>query len=205
MARSVDSSESRAALDEGELVERLRARDPDSFALLLRRYGPRLRAAARRILANEEDVSDACQDALHSAFLGIARFQGRCRLGTWLERIVANAARMKLRTLRRLKSREVARLVADDEDAGTAAIAAPDAEDGAQLAARAEENRVVRRRIDELPASLRSAVRLQYVDGLDSRQISDVLGITVGAVKLRVFRGRRALRPWLEALRERCD
>src|SRR5213592_1666690 len=83
--------------DEAKLVSGLRARDDRAFEQVVRDYGGRLLAVARKFLPNEEDARDAVQDAFLSAFKAIDQFQGQARLSTWLHRIVINAALAKLR------------------------------------------------------------------------------------------------------------
>src|SRR5262249_42735560 len=87
--------------DEPRLVEALRRGDEAAFAELIRLYGGRLLAVARRMLRVEEDARDAVQEAFVSAFRAIDRFEGGARLSTWLHRIVVNAALMRLRRQRR--------------------------------------------------------------------------------------------------------
>ena len=69
-----------------------------------------------------------------------------------------------------------------------------------------EENVVLRDGIDRalatLPEDLRTAVVLRDVQGLDYREIADTLGIPIGTVESRIFRGRQRLRPLLEPLRD---
>src|SRR5712692_5755167 len=88
-------------LDETAIVARMQAGDDDAFAVCVRAYCTRLLLVARRIVANEEDAQDVLQDAFLSAFKQIDRFEGRASLGTWLHRIVVNAALVRLRTRQR--------------------------------------------------------------------------------------------------------
>ena len=85
------------AADEARLVERLRAGDEAAYEEMVRVYGGRLLAVARRLLRHEEDAQDALQDGFVSAFKALRTFRGDCRLSTWLHRIVVNAALMKIR------------------------------------------------------------------------------------------------------------
>ncbi len=94
-------SESTAVQDEAALLARLQAGDEDAFATCVRTYIGRLLVVARRILSNEEDARDAVQDAFLSAFKEIGHFEGRSLLGTWLHRIVVNAALYRLRSRQR--------------------------------------------------------------------------------------------------------
>src|SRR3712207_2685130 len=72
------------------LLARLRAGDELAYEELVRQHSPRLLAVARRLLRNDEDARDALQQAFLSAFRGLSTFEGHCRLGTWLHRIVVN-------------------------------------------------------------------------------------------------------------------
>jgi hypothetical protein len=83
------------------LVERLRAHDEEAFETMVRRYGGRMLATARRLLGNEHDANDAVQQAFISVFKSIASFNGEASLSTWLHRIVVNAALSQMRYRRR--------------------------------------------------------------------------------------------------------
>jgi RNA polymerase sigma-70 factor (ECF subfamily) len=87
--------------DEAALIARLRAGEPEAFEALVRRYGGRMLAAARRLLHHEEDALDAVQDAFLSAFKALAQFEGHSGLLTWLHRITINAALQRLRVRQR--------------------------------------------------------------------------------------------------------
>ena len=71
--------------------------DDASYEQLVRTYGGRMLAVARRLVRNEEDARDCVQEAFLQAFRNIEKFEQRASLGSWLHRIVTNAALMKLR------------------------------------------------------------------------------------------------------------
>src|SRR6187397_2349810 len=87
--------------DEAALVAQLRAGDEAAYEQVVRTYGGRLLAVARRIVGSEEDARDVVQDAFLNAFKSFSRFEGNAKLSTWLHRIVVNAALMRLRTRKR--------------------------------------------------------------------------------------------------------
>jgi len=89
------------AVDENALVNALRQGEEWAFETMVRVYGGRLFAVARRICSNEDDARDVLQSAYLSAFRALANFEGSCQLSTWLHRIVVNAALMRLRVRRR--------------------------------------------------------------------------------------------------------
>src|SRR6266481_6278591 len=87
--------------EDASLVERLRNGDDEAFEEMVRKYGGRLLATARRYLRSDDDACDALQDAFLCAFKSIGAFKGNAQLSTWLHRIVVNCALMHLRLKRR--------------------------------------------------------------------------------------------------------
>src|SRR4029078_5197116 len=87
--------------DEATLVAQLRNGDEAAFEQVVRSYGGRPLAVARRIVGSEEHARDVVQDAFMNAFRSLDRFEGNAKLSTWLHRIVVNAALMRLRTRKR--------------------------------------------------------------------------------------------------------
>jgi RNA polymerase sigma factor (sigma-70 family) len=87
--------------EEGTLIDGLRNGDEQAFEILVRKFGPRLLAKARRYLRSEDDARDVLQDAFLCALKSIGNFKGDSQLSTWLHRIVINCAFMHLCTKKR--------------------------------------------------------------------------------------------------------
>jgi RNA polymerase sigma-70 factor (ECF subfamily) len=186
--------------DESALIARLRAGDELAYETLVREYGGRMLAAARRILASDDDAQDALQDAFISAFKALDTFQGQSQLGTWLHRIAINAALMKLRSQRRRQEQDIESLLPEFTENGHHRASPKEwaqAADGEAL--RDELRQVVRASIDKLPTPYRVALVLRDIEGLENEQLAEQLGITVNAAKIRVHRARQALRTLLDA------
>ena len=184
---------------ERELLDGLKAGDPSAFEELVRREGPRMLSATRRLLRNEEDARDALQDAFLSAFRSIDRFEGGSKVGTWLHRIAINAALMKLRTRRRRPERSIEEFLPVYLDDGHHVDRPqPWAESGETSAIRAETRQLVRVSIDELPADYRNVLILRDIEELDTAETARLLGISAGAAKVRLHRARQALRTQLD-------
>jgi RNA polymerase sigma-70 factor (ECF subfamily) len=181
------------------LLARLREGDDAAFEELVRSQGGRLLAVARRFLANEEDARDAVQEAFLSAFRSLDRFEGNARLSTWLHRILVNAALMKLRTRRRKPEKSIEDLLPRFLEDGHLAIPAsewrktPEAE-----LERRELREIVQRSIQELPENYRNVLMLRDIEGLDTEEAANLMGISANAVKTRLHRARQALRGLLE-------
>jgi RNA polymerase sigma-70 factor (ECF subfamily) len=186
-------------LDEEDLLARLRAGDDAAYETLVRSYGGRMLAAARRILGREEDAQEAVQEAFLSAFRAVDRFHGQSRIGTWLHRIAINAALMKLRRNEHRRERAVEDLLpAWNEDGHFARLPEPWSEPADDDLLRDEAREVVRTKIAELPDPYRIALTLRDIEGLSNEELAGTLGVSVNAAKIRVHRARQALRTLLD-------
>ncbi len=184
---------------EAELLAGLRAGDPRAYERLVRTYGGRLLAVARRILPSEEDAHDALQDAFLSAFRAIGSFQEDARVSTWLHRIVVNAALMKLRTRRRRPEESIDDLLPTYLEDGHRENPGPAWKDNTEtLLGRQETRTTVRACIDRLPDVYRTVLLLRDIEELDTEETARLLEITPNAVKIRLHRARQALRTLLD-------
>jgi len=183
--------------DEHRLVAALRRGDPAAFEDVVRRYGGRMLAVARRMLRVEEDARDAVQEAFISAFKALDGFAVNARLSTWLHRIVVNAALMRLRRQRRKPEESIDELLPRFEESGAWNDDETHATTPADLLERSETRIVVRECIDRLPASYRTILLLRDIEELDTDEAAEKLGVTVTAVKTRLHRARQALRTLL--------
>jgi RNA polymerase sigma-70 factor (ECF subfamily) len=185
-----------------DLVRRLKAGDEDAYADVVRTLGGRMLSVARRFLHDEEAARDAVQDAFLSAFRGIHNFDGEAQLGTWLHRIVVNAALMKLRTRRRKPEQSIEPMLPafaeDGHHASRPVIAWTESAEQALLRREARER--VRAAIADLPESYRTVLLLRDIEERSTREAADLLGITENALKLRLHRARQALATKLQPM-----
>ncbi|MDT7548749.1 MAG: polymerase sigma-70 factor, subfamily [Actinomycetota bacterium] len=165
------------------------AGDPDAFSALVRRHQDRLWAVALRTLGNREEAADALQDALLSAFRSAATYRGDARVTTWLHRVVVNAC---LDRVRRQKARPT---VPMPDDGGPA--------DPRDRLADRETAIEIEVALADLPDEQRAALVLVDVHGMPVEDVAAVLGVPVGTVKSRCFRGRARLAVQLGHLRNR--
>ena len=183
--------------DESQLVARLRVGDGASYEQLVRTYGGRMLAVARRLVRNEEDARDCVQEAFLQAFRNIEKFEQRASLGSWLHRIVANAALMKLRARARRPEQSIEDLLPQFDADGQRT--APEAELAVslELLESREVREAVRRSIDQLPDGYRNVLLIRDIEGYDTEETAKLLGLTPGAVKTRLHRARTALKSLL--------
>jgi RNA polymerase sigma-70 factor (ECF subfamily) len=194
-------------IDYGEsaLIARLQAGEADAYADLVRTQGPRMLAVARRILRADDDAADAVQEAFISAFRAIGNFEGGAKLSTWLHRIVVNASLMRLRNRTRRPEVSIDELLPRFEDGQHVdeprEWRSPEPLDALE---RRETRQLVRSLIDELPIDYRTVLMLRDIEGLDTKETAELLGVTPNAAKIRLHRARLALRSKLDPhMRER--
>jgi RNA polymerase sigma-70 factor (ECF subfamily) len=178
-----------------DLVTALRSGDPRAFETLVRRYGGRMLATARRMMVVEDDAHDVVQEAFLSAFRSIESFAGTARLSTWLHRIVVNAALMKLRSRRRRPEESIDALLPRFDDSGHFAEPVARWEGGGVARLERQETRLaVRAAIDRLPDNYRTVLLLRDIEELDTEETAARLALTPSIVKMRLHRARQALR-----------
>lgn len=182
-----------------QLVAALQRGCDDAYATIVRENGRQLLAAARRMLGNEEDARDALQEAFVRAFRSVGSFEGKCRLGTWLHRIVVTSCLMKLRSRRSRPECSIEDLTPRfNADGHHVDPPCPWSDFAVARLQSAESRAILWRAIDDLPAGHREVVVLRDIEQLSTEAASQLLGITPNAVKIRLHRARQALRTLLD-------
>lgn len=174
-----------------EIIRRVLAGDVASFELIMRRYNQRIFRIARSILGDDGDAEDVLQDAYVSAFKHLSRFEGRAKFSTWLTRIAMHAA------IARRRRRRVRYVDLHDPEALEMAPFSKD-KDAQEELGNQELGSVLRQAIDELPEELRVVFTLRLVEGLDTEEAADCLGLTPSNIKVRLHRARTLLRDGVE-------
>jgi RNA polymerase sigma-70 factor (ECF subfamily) len=174
------------------------AGDDAAFETCVRTYTPRLLLLARGILKNEEDARDAVQDAFLSAFKDLAGFKGASLLGTWLHRIVVNAALARLRRRQRHPEPSIEDLLPHFGDDEHQLDPPAPWRTSSETLQRQESRELVRRCIAQLPEIYRTVLLLRDIEGLDTEDSARMLDTSPGVVKTRLHRARQALRTLLD-------
>ena len=147
-------------------------------------------------MRNNEDAEDVAQESFQQAFIHLQNFNGDSRFSTWLSRIAINAALMKLRKKHYLLN------VSLDESTAEQPSSRLDLEDQGlnpeQLYAQIERQRILSEVMKELTPGMRKAIQLRELDERSTEETAQIMGISVTAVKGRVFHGRRKLRERLQ-------
>ena len=166
--------------NEAELLTRVVSGDREAFDAVMRNHQDRVFSVCFRILGDRERALDATQDTFLTVFRKAGQFQGRSAVGTWIYRIAVNTCYDQLRRAQRRPSEAL-----PDVDP-----ADPAAEEAMESAALRPEIEVA---LAQLPPDFRNAVVLSDLEGMSLPEVAEILGVPIGTVKSRVFRGRRLL------------
>jgi RNA polymerase sigma-70 factor, ECF subfamily len=185
--------------DETELVTELQAGSETAFDWVVTHYHAPVYSLILGMLGDTSDAADASQEVFLKAFKGIRSFRQGSSLKTWLYRIAIREALNHRRWFKRHLQKNIS-IDAEPEE-GTAPIEIEDlsATPFDQLVAH-EIQDAVQGALQQVPEVFRSAVILRDLEGLSYEEVAEVLDCSVGTVKSRILRGRRALKEILEPL-----
>jgi len=166
---------------------------------LVTTYGDRAYRLAMSITGNGQDADEVVQDAFWTVIRKIESFRAESAFGSWLYRIVANAAYQKLRSWRS-RRRDVSWdevLPAFDEQSRHVMPMADWSPRVDDPSVQTELRVALTAAINELPTAYRTVVVLRDVEGLSNPEIAEIMGLSVPVVKTRVHRARLFLRKQL--------
>ncbi len=183
-------------MSDEQLVRLAQGGQTRAFDELVRRYQDKVYRLSFKILRHEDDAAEALQDALLSAYRGLKNFKAESTFSTWLYRVATNAALMKYRK-RRDGHISLERSQSDDDESEPLALPDWSAQPLEELLD-SETRQVMQEGIDRLPEELRIVFVLRDVEGLSNSEVSEVLELSIPAVKSRLHRARLQLRNRLD-------
>jgi RNA polymerase sigma-70 factor, ECF subfamily len=171
-----------------DAIQQVLAGNTVMFELLMRRYNERIYRAARSIVRDEQEAEDVMQQTYVNAFTHLRQFNGLARFATWLTRIAVNEA------LARVRRQDRYEVFDEEHQQVEPCMAQSPAENPERQAFTGELHHLLERAIDTLPHGMREVFVLRDVEGLNTAEVAECLGISEDVVKTRLSRGRAALR-----------
>jgi RNA polymerase sigma-70 factor (ECF subfamily) len=181
------------AREEYTFVAAAKRGDSAAFETLCKQSANTVFHVARRMMRNNEDAEDVVQESFQQAFLHLKSFNGDSRFSTWLSRIAINAALMKLRKKHHLWDVSLDESV-ETEDPSARMEVEDQGPNPEQLYAQQEQQRILSEAMNQLTPGMRRAIELRELDERSTEETARIMGISVSAVKARVFHGRKKLR-----------
>jgi RNA polymerase sigma-70 factor (ECF subfamily) len=167
------------------LVDRCLTGEPAATRELFRRHKSRVHACLFRVLGTNRDMDDLLQDAFLQVFQSLRGWRAEASLATWVDRV---SVRVAYRYLSQ-RGRRVQTEVLDDDEAGPAIEVGP----GARRQMARDGVKRLYAVLDELSAASRLAFTLHEIDGRTLSETAALVGSTVTATKLRVWRARKKI------------
>jgi len=182
---------------EAELATELRSGSEAAFDWLVTHYHGPVYGLVRGVLCDSSEAADVTQEVFLKAFRGIRDFRGGSSLKTWLYRIAVREALNHRRWTWRHLRQQIFLDEASAENNSIFELADSSPSPFETLASR-ELQQVVQQALNGVAEAFRAAVILRDLEGMSYEEVAEVLGVSVGTVKSRILRGRRALREILE-------
>jgi RNA polymerase sigma-70 factor (ECF subfamily) len=167
--------------------------DEEAMETLFRRHQQKILRIVLRYARVREDAEDIVQQSFQKAFVYLHKFEGKSSFSTWLARIAINESLMLLRHGRAL--REVSVDDHSEAEGNAASLEISDSSPNPEASyLQRERAQILSETLGNLRPGMRKAIELRELAELSTEQTAEQMGLSVGAVKARIFHGRRKLR-----------
>jgi RNA polymerase sigma-70 factor (ECF subfamily) len=176
------------------LVKACQRGEPGALDTLIRATYTDVYALCRRMLADPDEAADATQEVYLRVMRSVLGFRGESAFGTWLHRVTVNVCLTALRKRSRARAAGMVAggtpfaLPGDDVTLAGSDDAPDDLALAADLAARSEAA------LASLPEDARAVVVLRDIEGLSTKEVAELLGVSENVVKVRLHRAHARLR-----------
>lgn len=176
-----------------EEIDRILEGNHEAFARLMKAHLPLVAHIAARMVPDQEDCRDLCQDIFLKVYTHLEGFRGESKLSTWIASIAYNTCLNHVQKKRPVISDDFRQVMTID-DRGDAGVPPPDAQTESS-----DVSEKLHREIDRLPVRYRAVLTLFHLEGMRIGEIASVMDMPEGTVKNDLFRARRILKEKLLA------
>jgi len=182
-------AESQSWRDEVVLTASLR--NPNLFGVLVDRYQDAFLRAAQRVVRTREDAEDIVQEAFAKIYKNAKKFkkQEGIEFKSWAYKVLLNTS---FSHYQRLKKKQGVSM----EFFETYKYEVIDEKDNLKLSVETKD--LIQKILADLPPELRRIVEMHYIKDMSYETISKEEGLTIAAIKMRLFRGRKIMKKTLE-------
>ena len=180
---------------EEALVKDFQAGNLDAYDKIVELYQKRIYALSFNLMRNQMDAQDVAQEVLITLFKKIHTFQGKSAFSSWVYRITLNSSYMKLRSKKKEPKISIDELLPSFNSTGFQQEKIQDwSENTESLLFTNETREIIIKAVGLLPEKEKVVFLLRDVEGLSTEKVSEVLDLTIPAVKSRLHRARLFLR-----------
>jgi len=193
-SRNIQGSAPLIPSEDTELLTRAQAGDTAAFEGLVERHRSRVFGLAQRMLNSADDAAEVLQESFLSAYRNLPNFRGDAQFGSWVYRIAANHALMRLRHRKVVNQVEGPLDGPQFNERGSLVEEVSDFRDAEGEAMDKELREAIEAAASRLGAEYREVFVLKDLEGLSYEEIAELTGSTVAAIKSRLHRARLSLR-----------
>lgn len=174
-------------MKETELIHQICNGNPQAFRFLVKQYERLVFHVAARLLNQQEDLEDVCQEVFVKVHQKLPEFRGDSKLSTWIATI---AYRVSVNHLKKKKSG----IDIDDSDREFLHEDMMTDEHPHKIAEKQELKVYVRKMVDKLPEQYKTVLSLYHLEEMGYKEIVEITGLPEGTVKNYIFRARKMLK-----------
>lgn len=171
-------------------IQKIKNGDVGAYAYLVDRHKKMAFNIAKQIIGNREDAEEVTQDAFLKAYQALDTYKGESKFSTWLYRIIYNAAISKMR-------KKKLNITSIDEDY-SASVNVQSTQSALQVLTNDEQKFYINRALDKMNGDEKLIVTLFYLEENSIDEVSEVTGLSVANVKVKLHRSRKKLYGILE-------
>lgn len=180
-------------LEDVLLVDRCLTGESAATRELFRRHRHRVHACLFRVLGGNRDMDDLLQEAFLQVFQSLRGWRAEASLATWIDRVAVRCAYRYLGQRRRRIATDSIHDLAGDASDASGALAAPEAGPGARRQLARDGVQRLYAVLDALSPAARLAFTLHELDGRSIAETAELVGASLTATKLRVWRARQRI------------
>lgn len=171
-------------------IQKVRNGDVSAYAYLVDRHKKMAFNIAMQIVGNREDAEEITQDAFLKAYQALDTYKGESKFTTWLYRIIYNASISKMR------KKKLDQVSIDDDY--KASVNVKSTQSALQSLTNEEQKLYINRALNKMNGDEKTIISLFYLDENSIDEVSDVTGLSVANVKVKLHRSRKKLYGILE-------
>lgn len=185
-------------LTDADLMLKVKAGDDSAFEYLAEKYRRPMLGFMYRVTRNTHLAEELAQEVFLRVYRARATYNAEAKFSTWLYRIASNLSVNYIRDTKHERPEMSVSLDEPDEETGTTLDLADKTMNAEQQLLRRERMSAIKRHVQALPERQRNAVLMHKYQGMDYRQIAEVLNISESATKSLLFRAYETLRERLK-------
>ena len=182
-------------MNDAELVQQVLNGNNNAFRFLVAKHQRLVAHIVGRIVQQEEDLEDVCQEVFIKVFRKIKYFRGDSRLSTWIAKVAYNTSISYIRRRKQIENSydEQPLLIAAEKDESL----------NQKVVEREEAKKYLTQFIEKLPVQYKTVLTLFHLEEFSYREIEEITGMPEGTIKSYLSRARKLLKVQLERMAEK--